>query len=121
LFFDVPVQTGDEDVRGTSEVKLKEPALIRRLFQLRRRRREIALRCNFIMYLQNMLDAFPTSLKRLHNVFYEPFLRDIQLEGFSPDVFAANYLGNGCFWRGCPGVPPSFPLQACFAKVGWSA
>jgi len=61
-------------------LKLKEPGLHARLFQFpRRRRREF----NFSTSPKNMLDSCPTPIKRLINVFYEPFLRGIKLEGFS--------------------------------------
>jgi hypothetical protein len=60
--------------------KLKEPVRQHRLFQLLwRRRREITYKANFITSLPNPLDASPTSLARLHNVFYEPFLRNASL------------------------------------------
>jgi hypothetical protein len=59
-------------------IKLKEPGLLRRLFQLLllRRRREITVsyEANFISCLQKLLDACPTSPTRLGNVYYEPFL-----------------------------------------------
>ncbi len=57
-------------------IKLKEPGLQVRLFQfffLLGRRREITYEGNFITCLQNMLDASPTSAKRLGNGFYEIF------------------------------------------------
>ena len=61
-------------------LKLKEPVRQHRLFQLLwRRRREITYEANFITSLLDPLDASPTSLARLHNVFYEPFLRSASL------------------------------------------
>jgi len=48
-------------------------------FYLFRRRREITYEANFITCLQNMLDASPTSAKRLVNAFYEIFIRKTSL------------------------------------------
>jgi hypothetical protein len=59
-------------------IKLKEPGLQSRLFQFQGGEEKSPYEDNFSTSLHNMLDAYPTSRKRLHHVFYEPFLRDIQ-------------------------------------------
>ena len=75
------VSTRTDDRKGRRTLKLKEPVLQTGSFNFQGGEEKSPNEVNCIMCLHNMLDATPTSLKRLHSAFYEPSLRSSRLGG----------------------------------------